>query len=415
MFRVVFTLKICLCMLLLTAENLYAAPNVSLGYSINAQAHDAEDEVDEVLYGLNLGLSDSYSSSQFLASYDVSSEFFYEQKREDDNIQLNGTISSEYKFTRSFSWLFDSNLSEINTLNNNEFNQLDTQTLAITTTGLRYILDGQFKGELSFEALTNIYSYEESPLDARENLFRVSYRRPLSPISDLTTSYSVLEQMYDDASEVINDAENETLRIEYQTRLSRYTYDLFWENNKIEYVNQPLNDDIEGYGIGARYDINSRSSISANYENDVQQAFSINTALIDPQNPIITSGLVENKRYSIQYSHFRNIRSLSLTVYQNDIRNIASTLNSSERQKGVQLTYRQTITEKLSVDLAHTQLESEINTNDFDLTSASLNYLVNRSRYTNGVLSIIIEEGENNNIDDDDVIIQFNLTGVLFD
>lgn len=415
MFRIVFTLKIFLCMLLLGAVNLYAAPNVSLGYSINAETHDAADEVDEILYGLSLGLSDNYSSSQFLASYDISSDFLYEQKREDDNIQLNGTISSEYKFTRSFSWLFDSNLSEINTLNNNQFNQLDTQTLVIATTGFRYLLDGQFKGDLSFEALTNIYSYEESPLDARENLFRVSYIRPLSPNSDLTTSYSVLEQTYDDASEVINDAENETLRIEYQTRLSRYTYDLFWENNKIEYVNQPLSDDIDGYGIGARYDINSRSSISVDYENIVQQAFNINTVLIDPQNPIITSGLVENKRYSIQYSHIRSIRSLSLAVYQNDIRNIASTLNSSERQKGVQFTYRQAITEKLSVDLAHTQLESEINTNDFELTSTSLNYLVSRSRYTNSVLSLIVEEGENNNIDDDDVIIQFSLTGIIFD
>ena len=415
MHRVLFTIKVLLCMSLLTMTNLYAAPNASLGYSVNAQAHDSEDEDDVFLYGLALGLSDDYYSSQLVASYDISSVYLYEQKREDDNLLLNGVISSEYKFTHSFSWLLNTDLSEINTLNNNDFDQLDTQTLAITTTGFRYTLEAQIKGDLTIEALTNIYYYEESPLDARENLYRVSYLRPLSSTSELTTSYSTLRSMYDDSLQEINDTKSEILRVDYQTRLSRYTYDLFWEPNRIEYVNQPIDVDIAGYGIGVRYDINTRSSINVEYGKLIQQAFVINAVIIDPQNPVLTSGLVVNKYHSIQYQYNQSARNFSLAVYQNNIRDLVSILNNSERQKGAQFTFTEVINEKVTAELAYTLLESEINTNDSELTSGTLNYLLGISRYVNSTLSLIIEEGKDNNVDNDDVIIQLNLSGALFD
>lgn len=395
----------------LVALPLSASPRVALDYRFQAEAHDNQE--DRVYSIIEFGLADNYASSRLIMDYDITSGLIYEHQEGVDNIQWNGTLASNYKFTPSLSWVLDIDVTEINLEDNTEIDLINSQTFTTTSTGLEYSVDRSIRGSLVIGVFTRLYTYEDSPLDGDENTFELIYTYPFNSTSSLITSASRIDQQYDEPSESINDAINDRLRIGYQKRFSRLSFDIFIDQNSIDYSNRHYQEDIEGYGLGIDYQVNSRSSLSLDLGKQIEQVFSVNENLIDPQNSLLTSGLVENQSASVQYDYRSNFNTFSMLVYQNDIKYVDETADD-DLLKGSLINYLHNFNTKVSLGINYEQYENGNGSNDYELSTYSLIYQINKTHRTTSSISLIVEEGTENEINNDDNIIQFNFTGKIY-
>ncbi len=390
--------------------SLYADPTLSLGYTLQVESHKNED--DQVYSDFEVQLVDDYASNRLSANYDLTYDYIYEHLGNDNNTQWDGFLTSSYNFTRSLSLNLDLGFTEISSPDSTEITELNSQTFSTLSSGLEYVLEASIRGSFNISIFTHIYKYDESILDGRENIFEMSYVYPLNPTTDITARYSLIDQKYDEDQQSLDDAIIDRLGIEYQKRYSQLIIDVFIEQNRIDYSRQIFADDIEGYGIDISYDLNSYTRLVLSTSNRVEQAFSTNGNNLDPQNPILESGLVENDTTSLQYEYQTDYNRLLLRIYQTEIRNV--TQHESEKLEGAYFNFSREVNEKVTVALSHDKSENQQSGNQFELTAASINYLISETRKTSSAISLRLEEGEENDISRDDSIIQYVFTGQIY-
>lgn len=395
---------------LFISSSLNASPNLLLNYSLQAEAHDSEDDL--IYSNLEINLSDDYNSSRLSANYDLTTDLFYEHLDNDDNIQWEGSLNTSYNFLKPLSLYVDLYLTEIGISGSNEIDQLNSQTFTTLITGIEYVLDTPIMGEFTVNLFSQVYVYEESPLDGKEDTIEFLYRYPLSSTSDLSTSYSRIDQQYDSEAESLNEAIIDRFRIEYEKRFSQLTLNILIDQNSIDYSNVQFEEDTDGYGLEISYRLNTRSTLLLSISSQVQQTFNINENLLLPQIPILEPGLVENDTITLQYDYQTAFNSLLLRYYQTDIRNLTEL--DSEQLEGGLVEFSQVINEKLSANLGYEQLKNYQNNNQLDLITANLSYRIAESRRTFSSISFQVEEGEENNISRDDSIIEFIFTGRIY-
>lgn len=395
------------------ALTIEAGTLLNLDYSLEFEQHN-NNEDDSLWSDLSFKLKDDYNSNSFNAVMDLTADLVYEHKRNVNNDLWRGVLLSNYKFNNAFSWLLNVELTELNTGSLGEFDDLNSQTVTNLSTGLEFKIINGIRGEFTSTLLATAYSYEDSPLDANESSFGVSYVYPFNISSNLTATILFVEQKYVDPDESINDVDNKQFRLEYDKQFSRVTFGLFVEKNEIEYLNQQLNNSLDAYGFSINYPINSRSILSFEVGNEIQQTYSINANLIDPQNPILTSGLVENERYSIQYHYTTNFNDLVLQAYQNDIQNISLIGSNLGLQEGFLLNYSHNINDKLFMEISYDQIKNEISDSESKLSTALLNYQINQSRQISTAISVIVEDGETDGVNANDAIVKFIFKANIF-
>lgn len=414
MSKKIVSFKFLLAIFLITSLKLNASTEVTLDYSFDAEIHKERD--NEIFSEFSSNILGGQATSQFKLDYDIGVDYVYEHEQRIDNVLLRGDISSSYKLTPYLSWFLDIGLVELATAGNNEFDRIDTQSLIDASTGFRYSIDNLVMGQLSFTAQRNQFYYEETPLDAVEDSLEIRYVRPITRSSDLTISYSLLEQRYDEESQAISNVDNTRVRLGYRKSTPIYEFNLYLENNRIKFINQsPSNEqDVGGYGLNYTYLINSGSSLLFTYANLIQQVFQVNTDLIDTQNPLLSSGLVENNSVSLQYNLDKNDNTLSVRIYKNDLKDISQVSSSSGKQEGLIFDYTRTFNRKWSSGFRHNQLENQISDNDFQLTTVTASYQIHKSALFSSVVRFSAQEGKDNNQDIDDLILSFEITASIY-
>ena len=387
------------------SPNLQAAVNLDLDYAIRAEQHTERD--DRLLSDFIVTLDDQYVSSQFNIEADLTSNFVYEHRDEEDSVLIDGEILSSYLFNESFSWILDSQFLEINEVAGEDIDELNSQTISVVSTGLIFDYTRGLRGGVITRLLAKRVNYEESPLDADEKALEIAYFYPLNSSSSITTSYIIERQEYDDEVESINDVDTDIIRIDYNKRFSFVTTGIYLELNDIEYLNQDVDEEVEAYGISFNYQINSRSSVLLEYAHDLLQTFSLNTTLVDPQNPVLTSGLVENDRYTLQYSFLTNQIDFRMELYQNDLDDVSDTGSSSGKQEGIIVEHTQYLTEKLDFGISYEALKNEVNDTDTSLTALSLRYQISESTNYSTFTSLNVEDRDDDSEQEDDVELLF--------
>ena len=403
-------------MLLLTflPLRMYAATELTVDYSLDVEINSEED--DEAISEFSAGLVGDHVGRDYEVNYDLTADYVYEHEENDDNTLLEGEADSQYNFTPYLLGLFNINLVELSTADDDEFDRLETETLVDATTGIRYVLSNFVRGTLSFSRLRTVFYFEDSPLDATEDSFVTRYSRPINQSSDIVLSHTIARQRYDEDVQSINDVDSERIRLEYVKRLSSYDYNIFLEKNYIEFINQPSSDEEElnAYGLGINYTINSFSSILFTYGKEVEQVFQLNADLLDPQNPLLNAGLVENTSASILYTLNKNNDSLSVRVYESDIDNISQPDANSGELSGVLVSYERVLTRMWTFDIRYNQFENEINNNEFDRTTATISYLISQSaRYSNTV-RFAVQRGSDNDGDIENELLIYQFTASLY-
>jgi len=389
---------------------LFGSTEFSLDYNFDAELHKEDD--DEVISEFSAGLKGDHTGRAFNAAYDLDIDLVYEHQEKESNVLLDGDADSSYKLTPYLSWLFEIELAEISTAGNNEFDRLETQTFVGAGTGFRYELDNLVRGQLSFTAFRNEFYFEETPLDAREDSFETRYTRPVSRSSELTFSLRLMEQRYKEKSQVINDADVLRGRVGYSKSTSFYNYNLYVERNKIEFINQASNDDeyLDGYGFNFTYLINSRSSLLFIYSNAIEQAFQLNTNLVDSQNPVLEAGLVENSSTAVQYDLDNSRDTLSVRIYRNDIKGLSDVSTNDGITEGIIVDYTRVLSQDWSMDARHNEFKNEISDNEFSLSTVSAIYQINESAVFSSNVRLSIEDGSDNGRNIDDVVLIYSLT-----
>ncbi len=385
---------------------------VDLDYSLNLESHSQAE--DQVFSDFSFEFENQYVSQRFSAEIDLTSDLVYDHESENDSTLWEGAFHTRYNFSHSLYWLLDTELSELNLEGNDDFDEFNSQTLSNTTTGFRYSLDQVMRGNFSVSLLTRLYSYEESTIDATENLFLLAYEYPLDQFSAITTSYSVTEQKYDSLTHSINDADNNIFRIDYYRQFSRLTIGIYAENNDIEFVNQISENSTDAFGLNLNYQINQSSQILLSWGNDVVQSYALNTTIIDPSNPVLISGLVTNKQYSIQYSKNEQFYNMMLQIYQNDIEDISDSGTVTGKQNGAIFNFDRQINEKLDLSLELSQSKDGITDSDEKMVRASIDYLLTANSLHRSEISLISEQEEDNSIREDDVILLYRMVIQVF-
>ena len=381
--------------------NLQAAVELDLEYALTMEQHTEQE--DRLLSDLMVVLDDQYVSSQFKIEADLTSNFVYEHRGEEDNVLLDGEILSSYLFNKSFSWVLESQFLEINEVAGEDIDELNSQTVSVISTGLVFDYTRGLRGGVITRLLAKKVNYEESPLDADERSLEIAYFYPLNSSSSITTSYIIERQEYDDKNESINDVDTDLIRIDYSKRFSFVTTELYLEYNDIEYLNQDTDEEVDAYGINFSYQINSRSSVALEYAHDLLQTFSLNSTLVDPQNPVLTSGLVENDRYTVRYSFLTNRSDFRLELYQNDLEDVSDIGTSTGKQEGVIIEHTQYLTEKLDVGFSYEELQNEIDDTDTSFSTLSLNYQITESASYSTSTSLNVEDWDEDSGQEDDV------------
>jgi len=389
-----------------------AAVQLDLDYSLKMEQHTDID--DRMLSDFIVTLDDSYLSNQFSIEADLVSDFIYEHRSEEDSVLVRGDISANYRFNQTFSWILESQFSEINKVIEDDFDELNSQTVVNTATGLVFDRSRGLRGGVIARLLATKYSYDHSPLDADEQSLELAYLYPFNSSSNLRTSFSFVKQEYDDADESLNDVETDSFGVSYLKQFSFVTTEVFFEQSDIEYLNQEQNEEVEIYGISISYRINSRSLIALEFAHDLQQTFDLNSTLADPQNPVLTSGLVENDRYTIHYSHVTNQSNFRLELYQNDLEDVSDSGNVSGQQDGFIVEHIQHLNEKLDIELLYEDVKNEVSVADIESTTISLRYLISESaRYTTST-RLNVEERNEESGQEDDVGLIFEVRASIF-
>jgi len=381
--------------------NLQAAVDLDLDYALRMEQHTEQD--DRLLSDFAVTLDDQYVSSRFNIETDLTTNFVYEHRDDEDNILLDGDILSSYLFNNSFSWVLETQFLEINEVAGEDIDELNSQTVSVISTGLVFDYTRGLRGGVITRLLTKKVDYEESPLDADEQALEIAYFYPLNSSSSITASYIIERQEYDDSNESINDVDTDLIRIDYQKQFSFVTTAIYLELNDIEYLNQDTDEEVEAYGVNFNYQINSRSAVTLEYAHDLLQTFALNTTLVDPQNPVLTSGLVENDRYTIQYSFLTNQDDFRIELYQNDLDDVSDTGTSSGKQEGLIIEYTRYLTEKLDVGFSYEELQNEVDDTDTSFSTLSVNYQITESASYATSTSLNVEDWDEDSAQEDDV------------
>jgi len=388
-------------------SNLQAAIEMDLDYALRMEQHTERD--DRLLSDFIVTLDDQYVSSQFNVEADLTTNFVYEHRDEEDSTLLEGEVASEYLFNESFSWILESQFTEINEVSGQDLDELNSQTVSVVSTGLVFDYTRGLRGGIITRLLTKKVMYEESPLDADEQTFEISYFYPFNSSSSLTTSYIIERQEYDDTDESINDVETDLIRIDYRKQFSFVITELYFELNDIEYLNQDTDEEVEAYGISFSYQINSRSLVAIEYSHDLLQTFSLNTTLVDPQNPVLTSGLVENDRYAVHYNFLTNRVDFRFELYRNELDDVSDSGTSTGNQEGLIIEYTQYLTEKLDFGFSYEELENEIDGADTNFATVSLRYQISESANYSTFTSLNVEDWDEDSDQEDDVELLFEV------
>ena len=394
--------------------SLYAATELTIDYNLDVEINSEED--DEVVSEFSSVLIGNHIGRVFEVNYDLTADYVYEHEESEDNILTEGEFDSQYNVTPYLVGLFDLNLVELSTAGDDGFDRLETATLVEATTGLSYVLNNFVRGSLSFSRLRTVFHFEDSPLDAVEDSFVTRYRRPINQSIDIVLSHTIARQRYDEDAQSINDVDSEQIRIEFIKRLSSFDYNIYLEKNYSELINQPSSDEEElnAYGLAINYSINSSSSLIFNYAKEVEQVFQLNANLLDPQNPLSNTGLVENTSASILYTLIKDNNNFSARIYDIDINNISQPNINSGGLSGVFLSYERLITQKWTFDIRYNQFENETNNNEFDRTTVTISYLISQSaRYSNTV-RFATQRGTDNDGDTENEALIYQFTANLY-
>lgn len=386
--------------------------HLDMDYSMKLEHHS--DEEDRALSSLIFSIDNNYQSDRLNLDLDLSSDLIYEHKSKEDSSLMRGTVDADYKFNNAISWILDSELSEINRSTSTEFDELNSQTVTNTVTGFVYSLKQGFRGEFNTRLLTRIYTYEDTPLDAQVDSVEISYLYPLNDSSSITSRILLEEQEYDDQAQALNNVENTQFRLDYLKQFSRTTTQTFIEFNDVEYLKQDQENEIEAYGFNVSYQINSRSNISIDFSHDLQQSFLLNSNLAGHLNTVQRSGLVENDRYTMQYDLRTNISNFSIQVYQNNLKDVSALGTINGAQDSFFINYIHQLNEKIDLDLTYEEVKNEINNTDVESGTVSVNYKLSESSVYTTLLSLNVEERDENSNLDDDVEIVFEFRAAVF-
>ncbi len=385
---------------------------IDLDYSLALESHTQEK--DRILSIFSIGLNNQHRSQKLSTDINLINDQVYDHKSNEDSSLWNGYFDANYNFTNSISWLMNFNASEINLDTSNEQDEFNSQTISTTETGLQYYLGPVIRGDFTVKMLTKIYSYEETPLDALENSFQVSYEYPLDQNSSLSSRYTITDLEYDSSVESINDTDMNIMRITYSKQFSRVLFDLYLENNKIDFVNQDSTSDTEAYGVNVSYQINSRSNLYAALGSNVEHSTSLNTNIIDPQNPLLISGLVTNKQYTLQYDLNEQFYSILIRLYQYDINSISDSQELQGIQEGILVDVNRQINDRSNFNLIMNKTEDEISLNNIESIRGSFNYRLSENSRYRSRMSLSAEDRVENNIREDDVELLFEMTFRVF-
>ncbi len=401
-----------LLLFLITIPNIaFAIKGFTAEYIFVGELH--ENAREQSYSDLKLSINDQNSTRGLSYNYDLQSDLVYDHRYNVDNIQWIGDLNSVYQFSNTFSWVLNAELSEIALPSTNQIDLINSQTHSSLKSGFQFEFDEQIRGSLVVGVYTDIHDYEESNLDGRDDTFIIDYSYPISQISEIGLRYSIVDVVYDDAFERLNDVRNDSIRLEYTTNFSSLGYSLFASQNQLDYTNRDLTEDISGYGVTLSYHFNSRSSVLVNVGKGVEHSFSVNTNLADPRNPLMTSGVVENLSFSIQYDYSTRFRSIRLRTYKNEMNDVDRP-NQTENLDGFILNIDQIINEKVTGTLYHHQYINEVNNLDFESTVFRIDYIIQESREMKTSINIETEYGDDNGVSLDDNMLQLEVAVKLY-
>lgn len=403
--RLISTTICCLFPLVILAEPL------DLTYQLNIEEHS--DQEDRIISDFGLHYVDEYQSRRLNFQADVSANNIFEHESNDSATLWEGSFKADLVLIDSLFFVLDSEITEINQTATEDLDVLNTQTVFITKTGFQVTKGNLIRGDLSVGLFRKFYEYEKSPLDAYEDLLEIGYAYPLDSNSSMSAKYSLENQRYDVDYQSYNNADNKRLRLSYTKQFSRMLLDIYIENNSIEYRNLEESYSADAYGFRINYQVNSISNLTLYIGKDVQQSYSLNTNLIDPQNPVLASGLVVNTNQSLTYQRNTSGYSLIVQINRNDITDVSNSGDLDGVQNGLQVDFVQHLNKNFDLGINKYKSRDENTGGETDISRLSLAYTISRTNSLHSLVRLIFEEGEENEINQDDNALMFTTTAYL--
>ncbi len=390
---------------------LSASTEIEIGYGFEAELHRHDD--NKATSSLLTSIAAEQTTSDFSLYSDLDIGFFMEHEQQEEYLEWDGEVDSAYRFTPYLTWLLEIGLTEIDSDDGSD----STQTFANGTTGFRYALENMASGILSLTLLRSEFYYEKSPLGGSEESLAINYIRPMSNVSSFSISASQTQQRNEIETQSVYDSNNSQVRLGYNNATSFYKYGAYVERNGVELINQTSNNvqDIDGFGFDFTYLINSNSTLLLTYaDSSVEQAYTINSDLIDVDHPLTIAGFVKSKTTSIQYSMGGNSDSFSAEIYRYDIEDIAAVSDNDGVTDGVLINYTRRFDEKWSLKARYNENADEVKDSSYQQSTVATIYQINESAAVSSDVRFSIEEGTDDGEDIDDLVVTYQLTANLY-